>query len=101
MSEINRDVFVKALCEQNPGMPAVLMGNIADTYLKDIDPRLYPALNCWINRKPVENVTYGSYSLERIMQIRGNNDYLQAMVLLSAYMKDEKRGSAMILAPRR
>ena len=101
MSDFDREAFIRALCDMQPGMPEQLVANMADMYLQDMDPRLYPALTSWINREPVENVTWGEFSLEKIMMIRGNDNYLDAMVLLSAYMQDEKKGRARILTPRK
>lgn len=67
-------------------------------------PMLYEALQCWIAGTPLPDVSYQPeggkcYSIEGIMALRGNQDSLQAMLLLSDYIRDPALGESRIQLP--
>lgn len=101
MIEVTLNNLTQALMRMQPGFPVAIVTRQAAQILEQVEPALYPALRSWLNAQPVGDFAHGEFTLQQIVGIRGDGDYLNAIVLMSKYMRDEKVGRALILAPRR
>jgi len=96
MKIIDMERFESAIRETYPHMTPDVAARSAELWIRSIDPMLYDALNCWIDKKPVPDVRHGEFSINRIVNLRADGDYLNAMILLSEYIRDPIAGWALI-----
>ncbi len=77
--------------------------NYAILYTQRIAPELYGIVNDWINKEPIKDADtkFGEYSLNMILALRPGEKILQAILLLSDYIKDPEKGKAKILSPKK
>jgi hypothetical protein len=75
--------------------------NIAKLVIEQTDDILEPALSAWINGTPIPDIVVGNYSINKILKIRNNSDYLEAIRLLSEYKNDPVSGEKHIWKPMR
>ena len=106
MIQIDLAAFASAISQTYKNYGDQAAEGYAKIWAERLHPMLEEAVCCWIEGKRVPDVSYqpeGSkvYSLERIMKLRGSSDILQAMLLLSDYINDPKRGEMRIMAPNR
>lgn len=106
MVDVDLEKFAQAIQETYPGYTPRFAQGYAKLWAQQIHPLLQPALQSWIDGKPWKDVEYQPeghkcYSVRSIMALRGSEDCLQAMLLLSDYIADPRRGEARILMPRR
>ena len=106
MIQIDLNAFAKAIRETYPGYTEAFALGYARNWAERLDPMLQEAVQCWIDGKPLPEVAYQPeggkrYSIESIMALRGVNDSLQAMLLLSDYIRDPAVGEGRILRPIR
>ena len=101
METINLSDFAKAIERQYPGITSMLAEGYARVWIEKIDPSLFDALQCWIDGKEVPDAEYDGMSIQKIMDIRHNSDVIKAILLLSDYIQDPKRGLARIRWLRR
>ena len=101
MADIDLNAFAAAIHRQYPGRTMAVCERYAKMWREEIDDSLQSALNCWISGKPVPNIKVGKYSIWDIMSIRPEDDWLQAILLMSEYIKNPVRGEARILQPVR
>ena len=106
MIQIDLNRFAQALMQSYPGMDEQAAQRYAQKYQERMHPMLQRCVENWIAGKRIENVAYApegenGFSIQDIMSWRCNNDYLEAMLLLSDYINDPKLGKARILAPIR
>lgn len=92
--------FAKAIENHYSVATPTIAQGYARIWLQEMDPSLYPALQCWIEGKPVPNEKRGEISVRDIMNIRYEDDELSALLFLSEYIRDPKAGMAKILSLR-
>ncbi len=91
----------KLILEEHPMWDKNSVRKIAESYVSNIDERLEDALAAFIKDGTCAEYEYGEFTLYLIRAMRDNCSYLEAVVLMSEYMKDSAEGKAMILARRR
>ena len=101
MESIDLQHFSSAIRRQYPGLTQKMADGYARLWVQKMEPQLIPALLCWINQEPLPAVEHHGMTLKKVLAICGDGDELQAMLLLSEYIRDPKVGMARILAPRR
>lgn len=106
MNGIDLNEFGKAIADTYSAYTEEAAVRQAELWAERLHPMLAEALRCWIAGEPVEDVSYTApngetFSITRIMELRGENDYLRAMLLLSDFINDPARGRNRILSPRR
>ena len=69
--------------------------------LADTDPRLAPNINEWLQGGPVSDIRIGKYSINAIMAIRGERDFLSALEAMNLYLRDSAGGERLISRARR
>lgn len=98
---INRKDFIDAIRKQYTGLSDSVASEYADMWLNKLSPQLYSSVNQWIRGEPIDDVCVGEFSIKGIIDIRSDGDYLKAMLLLSDYIADPRKGKALIMRPRR
>ena len=103
---VDLNKFAEAIRDTYPGYTEQAAANQSELWAQRLHPMLEEAVRCWIAGEPIENVSYQapdgeSFSIESIMDLRGDNDWLHAMLLLSDFINDPTRGRNRILSPRR
>ena len=106
MVQIDLEAFAAAISQTYKNYGGQAAEGYARLWAERLHPMLEEAVCCWIEGKPIPDVSYRPeggklYSLVSIMKLRGSSDVLQAMMLLSDYIDDPKRGEMRIMAPNR
>jgi hypothetical protein len=99
--EINQEAFASAIRKQYAGFSETVAAEYAARWTAQLNPQLHGALLQWIHNEPIEDVCVGEFSIKEIVNIRADGDYLKAILLLSEYMSDPRKGKAQIMRPRR
>ena len=73
----------------------------AERLLGDISDELMVNLREWVNGEEISDVRTGDYSVRMVMEIRGDNQFLEALEALVLYSKDEKAGLREIWRTRK
>ncbi len=106
MINVDLQRFGKAIRETYPGYNEETSVRQAKLWAERLDVAVEEAVKCWIAGEAIPDIAYTApngetFSIERIIAVRGENDYLRAMLLLSDFINDPKRGRNRILSPRR
>lgn len=65
---------------------------MADRIISEGDDRLEPNLTEWMKGEPISDLWIGEYCINGIMSIRGDEDFLDALLAMSLYLRDEEAG---------
>ena len=101
MENIDLARFSQAIRRQYPGITSEMADGYARLWERRIDPLCTEALSCWIREEALPEVRFQDMTLQQILAIRGDNDALQAILLMSDYIRDPSAGMRKILRPRR
>lgn len=101
MQTINKTELKKAIKKNYPYMDDELCEFHAQKIIVGTDERLYNNINQWINEELLDEDMIGDYCIDKILQIRGNKDFLSALEAMSMYLKDNLVGEHMIWRTRR
>ena len=106
MIQINMEAFAEAIGKTYRSYDEQSAAGYARLWAERLHPMLEEAVTCWIEGRKIPETAYQPeggkrYSIESIMKLRGTADVLQAMLLLSDYINDPKRGELRIMAPNR
>ena len=101
VNNIDLNTFTKAIHETYKTMNMTASENFAKKIIAETDARLEPALIAWINGTNIPDVSYGDYSIHKILTCRNSSDYLMAIQLLSLYMNSPEEGIKKIRKPIR
>lgn len=106
MVNVDLNDFAKAIQDTYPGYTEAFAQGYARLWAERLDPMLQEAAERWIKGEPLPEVSYQPeggkrYSIQSIMDFRGVNDSMEAMLLLSDYIRDPKVGESRIMRPFR
>ena len=96
LMDISRDRLIEAIISRNITEEEHSAELIADTLLAETDDRLWQNLEEWINGKPISDLWIGEYCINAIMAIRDDDDFLDALLAMSLYLRDEQEGIRVI-----
>ena len=82
---IDINSFAAAIKQSYKMMTDTSSINLAAQLVQVLDEDLKEAVEAWIAGKEIPDVSIGKYSINKILTIRNNSDYLQAFKLLSEY----------------
>lgn len=98
-----KNVDIEKLADKIKESPNKMIQIFADDKAKylvaEMDEILEPAVLAWIEGREVPNISYGEYSISKIMAYRNTTYYLMGMEYLSDYIKDPERGKERIHMP--
>ena len=101
MGNIDLTSFSQAIRRQYPGITSEMADGYARLWERRIDPLCAEALSCWIRGEALPEVRFQEMTLQRVLNIRGDEDALQAILMMSDYIRDPSVGMKKILRPRR
>lgn len=96
LKNINKHEFASAIKQSYKLMSEMSAANMARKLIQSLDSSLEPAVIAWINGEPVPDVAVDQYSINKILIIRNNCDYLEAFKLLSEYKDNPTLGEKNI-----
>jgi len=99
--DINVRDLVSVIRKRNPELDEKYVDHYAKELLKNLDDRLVPNLREWMDGKPVTDIWIGKYSVNAVMSIRGDTDFLSALEAMNTYLQDEEAGIALIWRGKR
>ena len=89
---IDKMDIVSAIKKNNPIVDDHYAELMANKIINEGDGRLEPNLREWINGEPISDLWIGKYCINAIMKARDDNDFLDAFLAMSLYLKDESAG---------
>lgn len=101
MQELEVSELKKAIKKNYPYMDEKLCKFHAERIMQETDKRLYENIIQWVCGEKLNEKLIGDYCIEKIMQIRGNRDFLSALDAMDKYLKDKIIGEAIIWRTRR
>jgi len=101
LQSINVEKLAEAIQQTYKTMNEVSSANLAAKLVAELDERVEDALSAWINGTEVPDIAHEEYSISKILTCRNSHDYLMAIQLLSAYIKDPEEGKKQIRKPIR
>lgn len=101
LQNIDQQKFAIAIKQSYKTMTEVSSVNLALQLIDLLDATLEEAVIAWIEGSEVPDIAFEKYSVNKILSIRNNSDYLEAFRLLSDYIKDPAAGEKRIWKPVR
>lgn len=99
VNNIDVQKLASAIQQTYKTMTEVSSNNLATSIIENLDERLEMALLAWIEGEDIPDVTYGEYSISKILTCRNSQDYLMAIRMLSDYIKNPVEGKKQICRP--
>lgn len=85
------------LALDHPSWTAEALAQQAEEYRRFLDDRLEEPLRRYLDTGTPQQFQSGEFSLLLIQALRHGCSYLQAVILMDAYLKDPLNGKALIL----
>ena len=101
LHNINHQEFANAIRQSYKTMTDASSFNLAAQLMESFDASLEEAVKAWIEGKEIPDTAFEKYSINKILSIRNNSDYLEAFELLSDYIRDPVIGEKRIWKPAR
>lgn len=90
--KVEKKILVEAIKKHIPLADDHYAEYMADRVINEGDDRLAQNLNEWIQGGPISDLWIGEYCINAIMSIRGDEDFLDALLTMSLYLRDEDAG---------
>lgn len=97
ISTITCQELESLLSLENPSWDPQSTQERAKEYLSTLDERLAPSLTALVKEGKKIDYQHGEFSIYLIQALRHNCSFLEAIILMNAYMKDSLNGKALIL----
>lgn len=88
--------LAEAILAAKPELSAANAERLARRLTEETDARLEENVREWLEFLPVTPIVIGDYSLPLIMQIRGNGDFIGALLAMNDYLADPVLGARKI-----
>ena len=85
------------LSRENPAWNPQSIHARAKEYLLTLDEHLAPSLTSLVKEGKKLDYQHGEFSIYLIQALRHNCSFLEAIILMDAYIKDSLNGKALIL----
>ena len=99
--EIDVNALTAKILADYPDYNIVAAHNIAKELIETGHPSLEASLNAWINGLPLPSDVNEKYPVSTILEIRNNQNYIEAFRLYSRYKEDPEMGEMLIWKPSR
>ena len=90
--KVDKKKLVEAIMGHNPLADEHYANYMAERIIKEGDDRLEQNLAEWMQEKPISDLWIGKYCINAIMSLRGDEDFLDAFLTMSLYLRDEEAG---------
>lgn len=98
---VSLEAFSKAISDSYSTIEEIDRKNVANQLMESIDGEIEPAVIAYVNGNEIPDIHIGQYSINKILAIRNNLDYLEAFLLLTEYKSDPVLGEKNIWTPKR
>ncbi len=95
--KVQPDEIAKLIAQAHPRWTDDAVRGHAQAYAETLDARLLDLLRVHIDTGDTPNFRQGEFSVAQIQRLVRGRSYLDALVLMDAYLKDEASGRARIL----
>lgn len=95
--QVHPEEIAKLIAQAHPGWTTDAVQEHARAYAETLDERLLGPLRAHIDTGATPNFRHGEFSVTQIQRMARGRSYLDALVLMDAYLKDEASGRALIL----
>lgn len=95
--QVHPEEIARLIAQAHPGWTTEAVREHARACAKTLDERLLGLLRAHIDTGTTPNFRYGEFSVIQIRRMARGRSYLDALVLMDAYVKDEASGRALIL----
>lgn len=92
MNEGMQEKLVRKIIETYPCMTMETALKRAENLLKNTNDKLMVNLFEWVNDKKISDIWIGDYCVKMVMEIRGDNKFLDAIEALVLYSQNPKAG---------
>ncbi|MBO6046798.1 MAG: hypothetical protein J6P61_03505 [Erysipelotrichaceae bacterium] len=88
MLNVNKKALIERIKEAAPHASEKWYDNYAERLITTIDDTLITNVEEWINHQPLSPIGVGDkkYTINLVLSMRGNNDFLSALEDLNDYM---------------
>ena len=95
--QVHPEEIARLIAQAHPGWTTEAVQEHACACAKTLDERLLGLLRAHIDTGTTPNFRQGEFSVIQIQRMARGRSYLDALVLMDAYLKDEASGRALIL----
>lgn len=95
--QVHPEEIARLIAQAHPGWTTEAVQGHACACAKTLDERLLGLLRAHIDTGTTPNFRHGEFSVIQIQRMARGRSYLDALVLMDAYLKDEASGRALIL----
>lgn len=95
--QVHPEEIARLIAQAHPGWTKEAVQEHACACAKTLDERLLGLLRAHIDTGTTPNFRHGEFSVIQIQRMARGRSYLDALVLMDAYLKDEASGRALIL----
>lgn len=95
--QVHPEEIARLIAQAHPGWTTEAVQEYACACAKTLDERLLGLLRAHIDTGTTPNFRHGEFSVIQIQRMARGRSYLDALVLMDAYLKDEASGRALIL----
>ena len=96
LRNVQTEELTAAILTENAGIGEAMARRLAQKVRDETDERLEKNVLEWLEKKEISKLVLGDYSIQLIMQIRGNNDFLGALLAMNDYLADPELGARKI-----
>jgi predicted house-cleaning noncanonical NTP pyrophosphatase (MazG superfamily) len=98
---IDKAIIIEAIKSHNELVTDHYAEVMAEKIVNELDERLEKNLVEWINDEEISDLWIGTYCVNAIMAIRGDNNFLDALLTMNLYLQDEDKGTRRIWRGRK
>lgn len=98
---VSLEAFSKVISDSYSIMKEIDTKNVAKQLMESIDGEIEPAVIAWVNGDEIPDIHIGQYSINKILAIGTDLDYLEVFLLLTEYKNDPVLGKKKIWTPKR
>lgn len=95
--QVHPEEIARLIAQAHPGWTTEAVQEHACACAKTLDERLLGLLRAHIDTGTTPNFRHGEFSVIQIQRMARGRSYLDALMLMDAYLKDEASGRALIL----
>ena len=98
LQKITKAEMLSLISSAHPCWTPDAVNTLAETYIKHMDSRLDEPLYIYVSTGKMTDWRHDEFSILEIRALRHNCSYIDAVILMDAYLKDPARGRYRIMA---
>ncbi len=97
LTRTSADEIASLLKNDHPTWASVSIQRQAQSYVETLDGRLEDLIRAYLATGTMKNFRHKDFSVLQIQHLVPGRSYFDAILLMDAYLKDERSGRALIL----